>query len=175
VRLLQSRWCGWLPLTASGRHGADVIEASHERRSHPSWKLAPLALDLAKNVFQVHAAYAFCNVVIRKAICRSQVLPLFAMLRPYLVGTEACGGSHYWARELLALGHDVRLMPPAYVKPYVKRSKTDAAAICEAVTPNEIVIFPPRLRRYLHFPRKESGRPNRAARWGAFGGFACAG
>ena len=100
-------------------------------------EISTIGLDLAKNVFQVHAVDALGNVVIRRAIRRSQVLPLFAKLRPCLVGIEACGASHHWARELLALGHDVRLMPPAYVKPYVKRSKTDAAdaaAICEAVT-----------------------------------------
>lgn len=100
-------------------------------------EISAIGLDLAKNVFQVHAVDALGNVVIRRAIRRSQVLPLFAKLGPCLVGIEACGASHHWARELLALGHDVRLMPPAYVKPYVKRSKTDAAdaaAICEAVT-----------------------------------------
>ena len=73
----------------------------------------------------------------RKALRRSQVLPFFAKLPPCLIGMEACGTSHHWARELTKLGHEVRLMPPAYVKPYVKRGKTDAAdaeAICEAVT-----------------------------------------
>ena len=94
-------------------------------------------LDLAKNVFQVHGVDASGEIVIRRAIRRSQVLPFFAELPSCLVGLEACGTSHHWARELLALGHDVRLMPPAYVKPYVKRGKTDAAdaaAICELVT-----------------------------------------
>ena len=90
-------------------------------------EISTIGLDLAKNVFQVHAVDALGNVVIRRAIRRWQVLPLFAKLGPCLVGIEACGASHHWARELLALGHDVRLMPPAYVKPYVKRSKTDAA------------------------------------------------
>ena len=77
------------------------------------------------------------QVVVRKALRRAQVLPFFAKLPPCLVGMEACGTSHHWARELIKLGHEVRLMPPAYVKPYVKRGKTDAAdaeAICEAVT-----------------------------------------
>jgi transposase len=99
--------------------------------------VSTVGLDLAKNVFQVHGVDASGRIVIRKAIRRPQVLPFFAKLPPCLVGLEACGTSHHWARELLALGHDVRLMPPAYVKPYVKRSKTDAAdaaAICEAVT-----------------------------------------
>jgi transposase len=96
-----------------------------------------IGLDLAKNVFQVHGVDAAGRIVIRRAIRRSQVLPFFAKLPSCLVGLEACGTSHHWARELLAVGHDVRLMPPAYVKPYVKRGKTDAAdaaAICEAVT-----------------------------------------
>ena len=99
-------------------------------------EVSTIGLDLAKNVFQIHGVDASGRIVIRRAIRRSQVLPFFAKLPPCIVGIEACGTSHHWARELLSLGHDVRLMPPAYVKPYVKRSKTDAAdaaAICEAV------------------------------------------
>lgn len=100
-------------------------------------KIITVGLDLAKRVFQVHGVDAAGGVVLRKALRRAQVLPLFAKLPPCLVGIEACGTSHHWARELIRLGHEVRLMPPAYVKPYVKRGKTDAAdaeAICEAVT-----------------------------------------
>jgi transposase len=100
-------------------------------------EISTIGLDLAKNVFQVHGISATGEVVVRKALRRSQMLPFFAKLQPCLVGIEACGTSHHWARELIKLGHDVRLMPPAYVKPYVKRGKTDAAdaeAICEAVT-----------------------------------------
>ena len=100
-------------------------------------EVSTIGLDLAKNVFQIHGVDASGRIVIRRAIRRSQVLPFFAKLPPCLVGIEACGTSHHWARELLSLGDDERLMPPAYVKPYVKRSKTDAAdaaAICEAVT-----------------------------------------
>jgi transposase len=96
-----------------------------------------IGLDLAKSVFQVHGVDASGAVVVRKTMRRPQVLPFFAKLAPCLVGMEACGTSHHWARELVKLGHDVRLMPPAYVKPYVKRGKTDAndaEAICEAVT-----------------------------------------
>ena len=99
--------------------------------------ITTIGLDLAKTVFQVHGVDASGGVVVRKTWRRSQVLPFFAKLSPCLVGMEACGTSHYWARELAELGHDVRLMPPAYVKPYVKRGKTDAndaEAICEAVT-----------------------------------------
>jgi len=100
-------------------------------------EIMTIGLDLAKSIFQVHGVDAAGKAVIRKALRRSQVLPFFAKLSPCLVGIEACGTSHHWARELTRLGHDVRLMPPAYVKPYVKRGKTDAAdaeAICEAVT-----------------------------------------
>jgi transposase len=99
--------------------------------------ISTIGLDLAKSVFQVHAINHAGEVVVRKALRRSQVLPFFAKLPPCLVGMEACGTSHHWARELIKLGHQVRLMPPAYVKPYVKRGKTDAndaEAICEAVT-----------------------------------------
>ena len=100
-------------------------------------EISTIGLDLAKNVFQVHGVDAQGTAVVRKALRRSQMLPFFEKLPPCLVGIEACGTSHYWARELIKLGHEVRLMPPAYVKPYVKRGKTDAAdaeAICEAVT-----------------------------------------
>ena len=99
--------------------------------------ISTIGLDLAKSVFQVHGVDASGAVVVRKTLRRSQVLPFFTKLSPCLVGMEACGTSHHWARELIALGHGVRLMPPAYVKPYVKRGKTDAndaEAICEAVT-----------------------------------------
>ncbi|MDP3852503.1 IS110 family transposase [Phenylobacterium sp.] len=100
-------------------------------------EIITIGLDLAKSVFQVHAVDASGNVVVRKALRRAQVLPFFRITPPCLVGIEACGTSHHWARELRKLGHEVRLMPPAYVKPYVKRGKTDAndaEAICEAVT-----------------------------------------
>ena len=94
-------------------------------------------LDLAKNVFQVHAIGADGAVLIRRKLRRTEVIRFFAELPRCLVGMEACASAHHWARELMAIGHEVRLMPPAYVKPYVKRGKTDAAdaeAICEAVT-----------------------------------------
>jgi transposase len=93
-------------------------------------------LDLAKHVFQVHGVDAAGAVVLRRRLRRSEVLSFFAGIEPALVGMEACATAHYWARELRALGHDVRLMPPQYVKAYVKRQKNDAAdaaAICEAV------------------------------------------
>jgi transposase len=100
-------------------------------------EISTIGLDLAKTIFQVHGIDAPGAVAVCKTLRRSQVLPFFAKLPPCLVGMEACGTSHHWARELTRLGHNVRLMPPAYVKPYVKRGKTDAndaAAICEAVT-----------------------------------------
>lgn len=96
-----------------------------------------IGIDLAKHVFQVHGIDVSGGVVVRKALRRAQVLPFFAKLAPCLVGMEACGTSHHWARELAALGHTVKMMPPAYVRAYIKRGKTDAAdaeAICEAVT-----------------------------------------
>jgi transposase len=100
-------------------------------------EVTTIGLDLAKRVFQVHAVNAEGAVVLRKALRRGQLLLFFAKLPRCLIGIEACGTSHHWARELIRLGHDVRLMPPTYVKPYVKRGKTDASdaqAIGEAVT-----------------------------------------
>ncbi len=96
-----------------------------------------IGVDLAKNVFQVHGVDAEGSVIVRRQLRRGQVLPFFKKQRPCLVGMEACATSHHWAREIEALGYQVRLMPPRYVKPYVKRNKNDMAdaeAICEAVT-----------------------------------------
>ena len=96
-----------------------------------------IGLDIAKSVFQVHGIDAQGAVLVRRQLKRRSVLAFFEKLPPCLVGLEACASSHHWARRLTALGHTVRLMPPAYVKPYVKRQKNDvadAAAICEAVT-----------------------------------------
>ncbi len=96
-----------------------------------------IGLDLAKNVFQVHGVDGSGDTVMRRQLRRSQLLPFFKKQRPCLVGMEACATSHHWARQLIELGHGVKLMPARYVKPYVKRNKNDAvdaAAICEAVT-----------------------------------------
>jgi len=96
-----------------------------------------IGLDIAKSVFQIHGVDAVGNVIVRRQLKRRYVLPFFRKLPPCLVGIEACASSHHWSRELQALGDMVRLMPPAYLKPYVKRHKNDAAdaeAICEAVT-----------------------------------------
>lgn len=99
--------------------------------------IVTVGVDLAKTVFQIHAISAEGKVLVRRQLRRAEVLKFFAALPPCLVGMEACASAHHWGREIRALGHEVRLMPPAYVKPYVKRGKTDAAdaeAICEAVT-----------------------------------------
>lgn len=104
-----------------------------------------IGLDLAKHVFQVHGADAEGSPVFNRKLRRSEVLRFFEKLPPCLVGMEACGSAHYWAREIAALGHEVRLIPPAYVKPFVKRGKTDAAdaeAISEAVTRKTMRFVP---------------------------------
>jgi len=98
--------------------------------------ITTIGLDLAKNIFQVHAVDATGAVVVRRQLRRREVLRYFERLPHCLIGIEACATAHYWGRELRAMGHEVRLIPPAYVKPYVKRNKNDAAdaeAICEAV------------------------------------------
>ena len=99
--------------------------------------ITTLGIDIAKSVFQLHGVDADGAVVLQKKLRRGAVLDCLGKLEPCLIGMEACATSHHWAREIAALGHDVRLIPPAYVKPYVKRQKNDAAdaeAICEAVT-----------------------------------------
>ena len=113
-----------------------------------------IGLDIAKSVFQVHGVDAAGQVVIRRQLKRRYVLAFFQKLPPCLIGIEACASSHHWSRELQALGHTVRLMPPAYVKPYVKRQKndaTDAEAICEAVTRANMRFVPTKA------PEQQSG------------------
>jgi transposase len=100
-------------------------------------QVVTIGLDIAKSVFQVHGVDESGAVIVRRQVRRAQLLAFFAKLPACLVGIEACATAHHWARELIKLGHQVRLMPPSYVKPYVKRQKNDAAdaeAICEAVT-----------------------------------------
>ena len=100
-------------------------------------EVSTIGLDIAKSVFQVHGVDSAGAVVVRKRIGRARMLEFFADLPPCLIGIEACPSAHHWSRELQALGHTVKLMPPSYVKAYLKRSKNDAndaAAICEAVT-----------------------------------------
>jgi transposase len=114
--------------------------------------VSTIGLDIAKSVFQVHGVDCNGLVVIRRQLC--YVLALFEKLPPCMVGIEACASSHHWSRELQALGHTVRLMPPAYVKPYVKRQKNDMAdaeAICEAVTRANMRFVPAKT------PEQQSG------------------
>ena len=99
--------------------------------------IATIGLDLAKSIFQIHAIDSAGDVIVRRAVRRANLLDFFRKLPPCLVGMEACASAHFWAREIRACGHEVKMIPPIYVKAYVKRSKTDAAdaeAICEAVT-----------------------------------------
>lgn len=116
--------------------------------------ITTIGLDIAKSVFQVHGVDAAGSVVVRRQLKRRYVLAFFQRLPPCLVGIEACASAHHWSRELQALGHTVRLMPPAYVKPYVKRQKNDAAdaeAICEAVTRANMRFVPTKT------PEQQSG------------------
>ena len=107
--------------------------------------VSTIGLDLAKHVFQVHGADGDGSPIFNRKLRRSEVLLFFEKLPPCLVGMEACGSVHYWAREIGKFGHEVRLIPPAYVKPFVKRGKTDAAdaeAISEAVTRKTMRFVP---------------------------------
>jgi transposase len=108
------------------------------KRGEPSvTKIIRIGMDTSKSVFVLHGVDAAEQPVLRKKLRRGQVLEFFGKLEPTKIGLEACGGAHYWARELRALGHEVVLLPPQYVKPYVKRNKNDAAdaeAICEAMS-----------------------------------------
>ncbi|RLJ60253.1 transposase [Litoreibacter meonggei] len=100
-------------------------------------QVTTIGLDLAKNVFQIHGITEADEVAFNRPLRRAQLLPFFSKIEPCLIGMEACSSAHHWARELTKFGHEVRLIPPIYVKPYVKRGKSDAIdaeAICEAVT-----------------------------------------
>src|SRR5476651_1477564 len=122
-----------------------AVKAPHYSEEPSMQAITTVGLDIAKSVFQVHGVDAQGNVIVRRQLKRRYVLEFFQKLPPCLVGIEACASSHHWSRELKALGHTVSLMPPAYVKPYVKRQKNDAAdaeAICEAVTRANIRFVP---------------------------------
>src|SRR6478736_5642170 len=126
-----------------------AVEASHDSEELPMQTVTTIGFDIAKSVFQVHGVDAGGEVVIRRQLKRRHVLAFFQKLPPCLVGIEACASSHHWSRELQALGHTVRLMPPAYVTPYVKRQKNDMAdakAICEAVTRANMRFVPTKTR-----------------------------
>ena len=113
--------------------------------------ISTIGLDIAKSVFQVHGVDAAGQVVRRRQLKRRHVLAFSQNLSPCLVEIEACASSHHWSRELRALGHTVRSMPPADVEPYVKRQKndsTDAEAICEAVTRPNMRFVPTRTEHY---------------------------
>jgi transposase len=115
----------------------EVLNYHCKPRRGVEMNIRTVGIDLAKNVFQVHGVDERGKVVLRRALKRAEVLRLFAGLPACLVGMEACGGAHYWARQLMQLGHTVRLMAPQFVKPYVKTNKNDARdaeAICEALT-----------------------------------------
>src|SRR5499426_428389 len=124
--------------------------------------ITTIGLDIAKSAFQVHGVDAAGQVVIRRQLRRRHVQAFFQKLPPCLVGIEACASSHHWSRELQALGHTVRLMPPAYVKPYVKRQKndsTDAEAICEAVTRPKYALCADQDSRAAELPDAASSAP----------------
>src|SRR3954451_6817363 len=131
------RVMGWM---APLRHpGAKLLCASESaaKREPSMSEISTIGLDLAKNVFQVHGVDRSGAVVLRRQLRRGAVEKFFAQLSPCTVGVEACGTAHHWARVIGRYGHQVRLMPPAYVKPYLKRNKNDgrdAEAICEAVS-----------------------------------------
>jgi transposase len=99
--------------------------------------ITTVGIDLAKRIFALHGTDIHGNECLRRTLRRDQLIPFFTRLQPCLVGMEACGNAHYWARKLTSLGHTVKLIAPQFVKPYVKGNKhdaADAAAICEAVT-----------------------------------------
>lgn len=130
------------------RHRSAKVELGEcppETERERQMKIRTVGVDLAKSFFQAHGVNEHGKVALKKQLKRSQVLPFFANLPPCLIGMEACGSAHYWARKLQALGHTVRLMAPQFVKPYVKTNKNDVAdaeAICEAVTRSNMRFVP---------------------------------
>ena len=141
-------------------------------------KISTIGIDLAKDIFQIHAVDERGKVVQKKKLRRKEMTTYFANLDPCLIGMEACASSHYWARKLQAMGHTVKLMAPQFVKPYVKTNKNDAAdaeAICEAVTRPNMRFVPMRSCEQLavqplHRPSSASSRlrPPRPIRFGDY-------
>jgi transposase len=126
---------GWMAPSRHRRAKLAAVEQHQGGAIH--MEITTIGLDLAKQVFQIHGVDEAGDLVVTRRLRRAQVITYFASLPPCLIGLEACATAHFWARELRSLGHEVRLMPPQYVKAYVKRGKNDAAdaaAICEAVT-----------------------------------------
>jgi Transposase len=138
-RAKQLELMGWTQPSVSNPAsvGQGGLNDHHEEaREGPKMDIRTLGIDLAKNLFRVHGVDAHGRTVVERELRRRQLLPFVAQLRPCLVGMEACGGAHYWAREIAKRGHEVRLMSPRFVRPYVKSNKNDARdaeAICEAV------------------------------------------
>src|SRR5256885_12457412 len=146
---------------------AKLVFSENPQEREPSMsEITTIGLDLAKHVFQVHGIDAEGTTVLRKRLRRGQVLAFFSRLPRCVVGLEACATAHYWARELGALGHEVRLMPAQYVKAYIKRNKHDAAdaeAICEAVQRPTMRFVPVKTAeqqaaQLLHSGREQLGR-----------------
>ena len=135
-------------------------------------EITTIGLDLAKHVFQVHGVDAEGRTVLRKQLRRAQLLAFFSRLPRCLVGMEACATAHYWARELSALGHEVRLMPAQYVKAYIKRNKNDAAdaeAICEAVVRPTMRFVPGKTAEQQAAVLLHRGRERQRAHLAEFG------
>ncbi|EUB96525.1 transposase IS111A/IS1328/IS1533 [Rhizobium sp. CF080] len=127
------RWGGRPPL--DGICVPEWLCRNHQREETSMEKISIIGLDLAKRTIQIHAAEADGAVILRRKISSAKLLDFLASIQPCTVAMEACAGSHHWGREIAKLGHEVKLMAPAYVKPFVKRQKNDAAdaeAICEA-------------------------------------------
>ena len=124
--------------SGTSKEAADKLVRGIKRKTRKHYSAEEkIRIDIAKSVFQLHGIYAHGAIVLQKKLRRGAVLKFLSKLEPCLIGMEACATSHYWARKIAALGHDVKMIPPAYGKPYSKHQKNDAAdaeAICEAVT-----------------------------------------
>jgi hypothetical protein len=126
---LRSRLMGWTQPSLFNTAWAKMVVNHHneEAREGPKMEVRTLGIDLAKNLFQVHGVDGQGRTVLERQLRRRQALALVAQLRPCLVAMEACGGAHYWAREIAKRGHEVRLMSPRFVRPYVKSNKNECA------------------------------------------------